>query len=45
MTRKNKNQIWKWLKRKDGPYSISDSLENLAIDTYEVCEELKLYKG
>lgn len=37
-----KNLIWKLLKRKKRPDAIFASLEKLAIDTYEVCEELKL---
>jgi hypothetical protein len=36
MTRKNKNQIWKWLKRKDGLDGIFTSIKKLAVDAYEV---------
>nr|WP_294897977.1 LacI family DNA-binding transcriptional regulator [uncultured Pedobacter sp.] len=39
---RNKNLIRESLKRKNRPDGIFSSLEKLAIDTYEVCEELKL---
>ena len=39
---KNKNIIRQLLKRKKRPDGIFASVEKLAIDTYEICEELKL---
>jgi LacI family transcriptional regulator len=38
----NKEMIQKLLKRKDRPDGIFASIELFALDTYEVCEELKL---